>query len=108
MTTDTESRKPPARFDTFLTANDISNSEAGRRLNVSHTAIIDWRTGRKVPSRPMRIAIARWMGAHETPPREGSIHEDEWETPEERAAYENIQPFASAPEADTTPETEAA
>lgn len=99
--TERKVRPPHKRLSDFLKNNRISVQEAGRQLQTSHVAILDWRRNRKTPSPPYRLAIAKWTGAHETPAREGSIHESEWESAKERDIVDRVNPFVA-------PTTEAA
>ena len=67
-----------------------SASEAARQLGVSHVSVLDWLLGSKIPAPPHRKAIEIWS-------RQG-IPVDLWETPQERAAYQHVEPLTTKEE----------
>lgn len=79
---------PRERFAAFVKARNLSASEVGRTFDVSHVAVLDWMSGKRVPSQFNREAIEKWT--------RGEIVATDWDDDDDRKARARLDAIEPA------------
>lgn len=72
----------------FLTLHSLNQSDAARAVGVSVPTMHDWLKGAKRPRATHRKTLDKWS--------RGAIPAASWETPDELATQDAVQPFDPA------------